>query len=131
MLHANRLSERGIEVALQHIYAHVGTPGNEKADKLAEKGAFGNQENIPTSIEDVCVAIERVSKETTKRVWRQSAFRHRATEWTRTMWSLMPGPSKKDHLRQLSRPDQVLIAQARSGLIEIDGERTQKTRKNP
>ena len=35
-----RVRRKGWQLTFQHVYAHNGTRGNEKADKLAKKGAL-------------------------------------------------------------------------------------------
>jgi len=74
-------------VAIQWIPAHCGIPGNEKADKMAKKGAQSEQPNTSVSYSEKVAIIK----------------------------TLMRPRQEKDAYHQLSRPEQVVIVRLRSG----------------
>jgi hypothetical protein len=58
---AEKLQKRGIPIALIWIPAHVGIPGNEKADEAAKKGAQGGKNVDPTT--SFLYIKERITKQ--------------------------------------------------------------------
>ena len=59
-------------VYLQWIPAHVGIPGNEKADKLAKQGAAEPQPTLPQPIELVLTSEQQHQRERWKEFWTAS-----------------------------------------------------------
>ena len=107
------MSRHNTRVVLQWIPAHIGIPGNERADALAKKGAGLPQPDTPVAYSTCCQIIKANSKEEWLNSW--------STGTTgRNMYGHMSKPLLKDPINDLRRGDQSLIFQLRTQHVPLN-----------
>ena len=109
----NLISKYNIRVVLQWVPAHTGIPGNERADALAKKGASLPQPDTPVAYSTCCQIIKANSKEEWLNTWTMGTT-------GRPMYKHMTKPLLKDPINELSRKDQSLIFQLRTGHVPLN-----------
>ena len=109
----NLLVSYDTSVTLQWIPGHSDIPGNEYADKLAKEGTQKDQPSKPCSNS----TVKQILRNNFREVW----FNRWATGSTgRMMYSEMNKPRPHDKINSLSRPDQCIIFQFRTGHCKLN-----------
>ena len=109
----NLLVSYDISITLQWIPGHSDIPGNEYADKLAKEGTQKDQPSKPCSNS----TVKQILRNNFREVW----FNRWATGSTgRVMYSEMNKPRPHDKINLLSRPDQCIIFQFRTGHCKLN-----------
>ena len=109
----NLISKFHIRVVLQWVPAHTGIPGNERADDLAKKGASLPQPDTPVAYSTCCQIVKSNSKEEWLNTWTMGTTGRR-------MYDHMTKPLLNDPINKLSRKDQSLIFQLRTGHVPLN-----------
>ena len=108
------LTSYDICITLQWVPGHTDIPGNEYADRLAKEGTQKDQPTKPCSNS----TIKQMLRNNFREVW----MNRWATGSTgRVMYSEMNKPRPKDEINSLSRPDQCIIFQFRTGHSKLNG----------
>ena len=109
----NLITSHSVHVTLQWIPGHTEIKGNEIADSLAKAGAACLQPENPCSLR----TAKQMLKNNTKEEWLN---RWASGETGRIMFQEMSQPKRKDTINHLSRKDQSLIFQFRTGHSRVN-----------
>ena len=107
------LTSYDIRITLQWIPGHTDIPGNEQADRLAKEGTQKDQPIKPCSNS----TVKQILRNNFREVW----LNRWATGSTgRVMYSEMDKPRLEDKINNLSRSDQCIIFQFRTGHSKLN-----------
>jgi ribonuclease HI len=102
-----------VDVYFQWIPAHKDIPGNERADKLAKRGAAMTQPPISVSLQTV--------KQILRNNYKQEWLNKWATSKTgRSLFTHQPNHNPQDCIQQVKRSNQSLIFQLRTGHTPVN-----------
>jgi len=107
------MSKHGTQITLQWIPGHAGIGGNEKADKLAKKGASLPQPENPVPYE----TATKIIKSNFKEEWLQDWSRNKTG---RALYEHMSAPKPNDPVNKLKRGEQSTIFRLRTGHIGLN-----------
>ena len=107
------ITDHSVDITLQWIPGHANIPGNERADKLAKKGASCPQTDVPTSLETAKQIIRCNKKEEWMNAWAESTT-------GRAIFTHMTTPTPKDNINSLKRSEQTTIFRLRSQHLPLN-----------
>ena len=107
------ISTYGIDLVMQWIPGHSNTPGNDRADKLAKRGANQEQPLLPTSIH----TAKQIIKTNTKQDWMN---RWAMNKTGRAVFKHVTAPRKMDNINQLARNEQSTIFRLRTQHVQLN-----------
>ena len=107
------ITDHNVDTTLQWIPGHADIPGNERADKLAKKGASCPQTDVPTSLETAKQLIRCNKKESWMNEWAGSTT-------GRAIFTHMTTPTPKDNINSLKRSEQTTIFRLRSQHVPLN-----------
>ena len=107
------MTSHEVRIVMQWIPGHSNIPGNDKADKLAKKGARQEQPFTPTSMRTVKQLLKSAKTEEWLNRWAMG-------KTGREIYKHMATPNPKDNINLLERRDQSTIFRLRTKHIQLN-----------
>lgn len=107
------MTSHNIKIVLQWIPGHSGTPGNDRADRLAKRGTTQEQPPTATTLQTAKSVVRTINKEIWLNGWAMGST-------GREVYRYMASPDPNDNINHLARRDQSTIFRLRSQHIPLN-----------